>query len=346
MATHLEREIAEQPARIEALLHDGLGPAREVAAAIAKRKPRFVVIAARGTSDNAARYAKYLFGLHQGWATSLATPSLHTLYNAQLDLSEALTIGISQSGSSPDVVSVISHAAAQGGATLAITNNTSSDLANAAQFVLDQQAGPELSVAATKTYTTQLATLAMLSALLNKDEVGIEAMRQLPAKMAETVEASASIAEHVGTFTRSPCYFMVGRGFNYCTAFEIALKIKETNYVLAEPYSPADLLHGPVAVVDAGFPVLAVAPSGRTAGNMAELLGKLHDRKARLLVISDEQALLEHAEVPMALPGGVPEWLSPLLSVIPGQCWARHLAEARELDPDRPRGLDKVTLTY
>ncbi|EDM81873.1 SIS domain protein [Plesiocystis pacifica SIR-1] len=345
MTTHLEREIAEQPAKIEALIRDGLGAARDVAARIRGHGPRFVVIAARGTSDNAARYAKYLFGLRQGWVTALATPSLHTLYGAAPDLRDALTIGISQSGRSPDVVSVIEAGRGQGGLTLAITNDPSSTLGKAAETVLEQRAGPELSVAATKTYTTQLATLAMLSACLSDDGGAIDELRRMPERMAATVDAAASLGDHVERYLEGPGYFTVGRGFNYSTAFEIALKVKETNYVIAEPYSPADLLHGPVAVVEAGFPVLAVAPRGRVAANMDELIAKLRERGARLLIVADDADRLAQADVPMRLPTGVPEWLSPLISVIPGQVWAQKLAVARGFDPDRPRGLNKVTLT-
>lgn len=345
MATYLEREIAQQPARIEGLLRDGFGAVRAAAEAIAARRPRFVVIAARGTSDNAARYAKYLFGARQGWVTALATPSLHTLYDAQLDLSQALTIGISQSGRSPDVVSVLRAAAAQGGPTLAITNDTTSDLAQAAEFVLYQRAGDERSVAATKTYTTQLAVLAMLSTALAEDPRAEDALAAMPDKMAETIALTDDLAKHAERYLDVPYYFTVGRGFNYCTAFEIALKVKETNYVIAEPYSPADLLHGPVAVVEGGFPVLAVAPTGKAASNMDEALNVLRDRGARLLIIADDPARLAKADVPMPLPRDVPEWLSPLVAVIPGQRWAQRLAEARGLDPDRPRGLSKVTLT-
>ena len=346
MTTQLELEIAEQPDCVARLLGEGRAAIAAAAARIRARGPKHVVIAARGTSDNAARYAKYLFGVRQGWVTALAAPSLHTLYDAVPDMSEALVVGISQSGRSPDVVSVLDSARRQGGLTLAITNDTNSDLANSAELVIDQGAGPEKSVAATKTYTTQLAALAVLSSELAGESESHEDLQALPAAMAETIEMSAGLADEAKSFVDVPHYFLVGRGFNYSTAFEIALKVKETNYVIAEPYSPADLLHGPVAVVDRDFPVMLVAPKGRTYRTMSEAIDKLADRGAKMLIVSDDPAVMERAAVRMPIAQGVPEWLTPLCTVIPGQVWARVLAEARGLDPDRPRGLSKVTLTH
>jgi glucosamine--fructose-6-phosphate aminotransferase (isomerizing) len=346
MTTKLELEIAEQPQCVATLLSSGREAIAEAAAKIRERGPKHVVIAARGTSDNAARYAQYLFGVRQGWVTALAAPSLHTLYGAVPDMSQALVIGISQSGASPDVVSVLESARKQGGLTLAITNNTESSLAHAAELVVDQGAGVEQSVAATKTYTTQLAALALLSSELSADRGGHEELAMVPEAMADTITMSGHLAAEARAFLDVPHYFLVGRGFNYSTAFEIALKVKETNYVIAEPYSPADLLHGPVAVVGQDFPVMLVAPKGRTSKTMAEAIEKLAERGARQLVVSDDAAVLDGAAVRMPIAGGVPEWLSPLCTVIPGQIWARVLAEARGLDPDRPRGLSKVTLTH
>jgi glucosamine--fructose-6-phosphate aminotransferase (isomerizing) len=346
MTTQLELEIAEQPDCVGRLLGEGREAIAAAAAKIRERGPKHVVIAARGTSDNAARYAQYLFGVRQGWVTALAAPSLHTLYDAVPDMSRALVIGISQSGRSPDVVSVLDSARKQGGLTLAITNDTDSTLARASELIIDQGAGPEQSVAATKTYTTQLAALAVLSSELAGESKSHEDLLALPEQMAKTIELSAALENEAKAFVDVPHYFLVGRGFNYSTAFEIALKVKETNYVIAEPYSPADLLHGPVAVVDKDFPVMLVAPRGRTHNTMNEAIDALAERGARMLIVSDDAATLERAAVRMPIAAGLPEWLTPLCSVIPGQVWARVLAEARGLDPDRPRGLSKVTLTH
>lgn len=346
MTTQLELEIAEQPDCVARLLSSGRDAIAHVAAKIRERGPKHVVIAARGTSDNAARYAQYLFGVRQGWITALAAPSLHTLYGAVPDMSQALVIGISQSGRSPDVVSVLDSARKQGGLTLAITNDTGSPLARTAELVIDQGAGVEHSVAATKTYTTQLAALALLSSELALDSGSHEELVGLPLAMAETIELSAHLPGEAEAFVDVPHYFLVGRGFNYSTAFEIALKVKETNYVIAEPYSPADLLHGPVAVVGQDFPVMLVAPKGRSSKTMNEVIEALRQRGAKHLVISDDPEVLAEAAVRMPIAKNIPEWLSPLCAVIPGQVWARVLAEARGLDPDRPRGLSKVTLTH
>jgi glucosamine--fructose-6-phosphate aminotransferase (isomerizing) len=272
-------------------------------------------------------------------------PSLFTLYKAPPQLGRALTIGISQSGQSPDVVAVIEEARRQGGATLAITNDPGSPLATAAEHVLRLSSGAERSIAATKTYTNQLLLLAMLSAALDEDPARAAALAGVPAAVEAALAACRGIDPVALDFSNASRFVVLGRGFNYCTAFEIALKMKETSYVLAEPYSVADLLHGPVAMIDYGFPVVLVAPSGQASDDIGGLLDLLRDRRARTFALSDRDDVLARTSAGVRLPSGVPEWLSPIVAVVPGQVWARALAVAKGLDPDRPRGLAKVTLT-
>jgi len=344
--SQLWREIHEQPAALTRLLSGGWDAIEAAAQHIRAFDPSWVVIAARGTSDNAARYAKYVFGAENGLGVALASPSLLSLYDRCPDLSRALTIGISQSGQSPDIVGVLREARRQGGVTLAITNDTASPLAELAEHVVDLMAEEERAVAATKTYTTELLAVAMLSVALAQDTSRRETLTTIPARVREALEL-ASPAEEAARACRQVDRFVVaGRGFNYSTAFELALKIKETSYVHAEAFSPADLLHGPIAMVGDGFPVLLIAPSGRAADNVAELYEPLAACGARTITLSDRADLTERADLALPLPGDVPEWLSPLVAIVPGQLFAHALAQAKGFDPDRPRGLNKVTRTH
>jgi glucosamine--fructose-6-phosphate aminotransferase (isomerizing) len=323
--------MAEQPAVLERLLRDSAAAVAAAGTDIVASRPRFAVIAARGSSDNVARYAQHLFGRFWGMPVALATPSLHTLYDADVDYREALVIGISQSGASPDVASVVKAATAAGAVTVAITNEPGSLLAESARHVIELRTGAERSVAATKTYTASLGAVAAL--------VGVEPreLRALPEAMALQLDAPVP-AEEAAAWPRLA---VVGRGVVYGTAFEAALKLSELTGVIAAPYSSADFMHGPIAIVERGFPILAIAPSGPTLDGVRELLAAASERGADITVVSDANGL----------PGRrihlqpVPEWLSPLVSVIPAQKLAIGAAEVLGRDVDHPTGLHKVTLT-
>ena len=342
--SQLSREIFEQPAALARLLEQ-----RDVVETAAERirsfDPAWVTIAARGTSDNAARYAQYVFGAHNNLSVGLAVPSLITLYDAAPKMDKALVLGISQSGQSPDIVAVVKAAREQGAATLAISNDPGSPLALASAACLPLCAGEEKAVAATKTYSTQLLALAMLSAALDDDESRWDDLERVPALVEETLGLNRSIESAVSRFTKARQLLVVGRGFNYSTAFEIALKVKETSYIVAEPYSVADLLHGPVAIVEPGFPVMLVAPAGAAYDDAVELMSLLEKRGAEVVVLSSERALLARAPSSLRIPENVPEWISPIVAIVAGQMWALGLALAKGLDPDHPRGLSKITLT-
>ena len=343
--SQVETEIREQPEALSRLLRDGRAKAEEIAARIRERAPRYVVIAARGSSDNAARYAQYLFGAHNRLPVCLATPSLFTAYGAGPSLAGALVVGVSQSGRSPDIVAVLEAGRREGAFTVAITNEPGSALAQAAEAVLPLLAGAERAVAATKTYTASLGALAMLSVAVEGTASRWDELSRVPALARAAIEMNAALGDKVSRYRYAEHFVVVGRGFNYSTAFEIALKMKETSYLVAEPYSPADLLHGPVAMIDRGFPALVVAPSGRVLADLSTLMLTLDERHAELVAISDDPTVLERARVALPLPSGVPEWLSPLVAIVPGQLFAVALARTRGLDPDRPRGLSKVTET-
>ena len=344
---NLKPEIFEQPAVLERLLREQMATAREVARAIRSEGVGWVFIAARGSSDNAALYAKYLWGSRNGLPVAMATPSLFTLYGTPPRLTGALVVGISQSGQSPDIVSVLAEGRRQGALTLAITNDPSSPLAAAAAMVLDTCAGPERAIAATKTYTSQLLAIALLSAALSDEGGTAEAIARVPQRVQEALALDGAIAEAAQRYRQVAQCVALGRGFNYATVCEWCLKLKELCYVVAEPYSSADFWHGPVAMVGRGFPVLAVVPAGAVFADVMALLTHLvQEREVDLVAVSDQEEALALARTPLRLPTGLPEWLSPLVSIVPAQLFSYHLAHAMGRDTEAPRGLSKVTQTW
>ncbi len=340
----LESEIREQPAVIRELLDAERKNVEQMVSEL-KGQFKYVLIAARGTSDNAARYAQYLFGAHNRLQVGLATPSLFTMYDSAPDLSEALVIGISQSGQSPDIVSVLEEARRQGRPTLALVNDVQSPLAQAARHVIPLHAAPERSVAATKSYTASLAALAMLSCAMAGDCSNQVDLARVPDAMQQTLDGLESHLPHVERYRYMEHCATIGRGYNYSTAFEVALKIKELTRTVAESYSSADFRHGPIATVYRGFPVILVAPRGPVFEDIVELADHLAELQAEMLVISDDESLLERAHLPLPLPSNLPEWLIPLVAVVPGQMFATRLTVVKGLNPDNPEGLKKVTET-
>lgn len=342
----LHSEIMEQPVCLERLLSSQRKNVEEIAAAIQSNDIRFVFLAARGTSDNAGRYANYLWSGMNGLPLALATPSLFTFYEQPPRLQNALVVGISQSGMSPDIVSVLEEGKRQGNLTLAITNSPDSPLADVADFVLDVKAGPELAVAATKTYTTELMAIAMLSVALAEVAERWDELEQVAGWVSEALDLDETIRQAAQRYRYMQNCVVLGRGFNYATAFEWALKLKELTYVEAEPYSSADFQHGPVAMVARGFPVMAVLPTGKVYSPMMELLEHLEkDLLAELVVISNSSEALSIAQVPFAIPADVPEWISPMVGIVPAQLFSYYLTLAKGYDPNNPRTISKVTET-
>lgn len=345
MTTHLEAELAEQPAALARLLADADADVAALAADLVEREVGQALIAARGSSDNAARYAQYVLGARNRLPVALAAPSLVTCYGVSLRLRSTLAVGVSQSGRSPDVVGVVADARTQGCPTAALTNDDASPLAQAVEHVVALRAGQERSVAATKTYVCSLGAFALLSAHLCGDDDARAALRRMPELIEGVREDAVARAEAYAGLAGAERWTVIARGFNLATAFEVALKIKELTGVVAEAYSAADFLHGPIAAVAAGQPVVLIAPRDAGAASVAELVGPLHERGARVLAITDDPDLLDAADLAAPLPAGMPDWLAPLAAVVPGQVLALHLALARGIDVDAPHGLSKITET-
>ena len=317
----------------------------DIVSALSTHDFKYVVIAARGTSDNAARYAKYLWGARNQLSVALSAPALYGAYRQPPDLTGALVVGISQSGASPDLVAVLEEANRQGRPTLAITNEPASPLAEIADFLLDIRAGEEHAVAATKTYSAQLLAVAMLSGAIRGDNPG-DSLLHIAAGARFMLDQSDGIRAMAEAFSDVDFCVTLARGYNHSTAFEWELKLQEMANVLAHPYSTADFQHGPIALAQEGFPLLTVAPAGPLHVDMQKLLHRLTvERRPRLLVISDDAETLDLTPHAVRLPPDVPEWLTPIPAIIGGQLFTYHLTLARGYDPDSPRGLSKVTRT-
>ncbi|MBT6322766.1 MAG: SIS domain-containing protein [Anaerolineae bacterium] len=342
----LHSEILEQPERLQNLLRSQRGTVEKIAKKISSQNIQFVFLAARGTSDNAGRYANYLWGVKNSLPMALATPSLFTYYQQPPKIQNALVVGISQSGQSPDIVSVVEEGKKQGNLTLAITNESNSPLTKNADFILDIQAGDEKAVAATKTYTSQLMTIAMLSVAMSGKEARWDELAQVAEWADSALKQDQKIARVAQRYRYMQQCVVLGRGYNYATAFEWALKLKELTYVAAEPYSSADFKHGPVATVESGFPVFAISPKGKVFNSMQKMLKHLkNDLRAELVIVSNSLATLELAEIAIPIPENVPEWLSPLIGIIPAQLFTYHLTLAKGYNPEEPRTIQKVTET-
>jgi len=340
--TFMAAEIAEQPAALARILREGRPRIAEVARAIRVRAPRFVLFVARGTSDHAALYAKYLVETRLALPAGLVSPSTTTVYGARPSLRDVLYIAVSQSGGSPDLLEPLAQARDDGALTVAVTNTPDSPLAAAAEYHLDILAGPERAVAATKTYTAQLLTLFLLvETIAGRD--GAEAAA-LPGHADEFMARGDEVARLAVRYRFAEQLVTTSRGYNYPTAREAALKLMETSYLVAHAFSGADLLHGPMAMIDRGFPIIAVAPSGAGGAALRPVLERLRERGADMLVLGDPGAVAL-GRVGIALPDTVPDILSPILSILPLQQLAWNLARERGLDPDQPRGLRKVTET-
>lgn len=340
--TVMAREIAEQPQVLARQLQEGLRAYRVVADELRRADPRFVLLAARGTSDHAALYAKYLLEITLGLPVGLVSPSTMTAYGSRPDLRDVLWVAVSQSGGSPDLVESTTVAAQGGALTVAVTNAPDSALARAARLHVDVLAGPERAVAATKSYTAQLLALWLLVDAWHGGDAG--PAHVLP-ELAAQVLAAPDVLGVAERFRFASRVVTTGRGFSYPTAREAALKLMETSYLSAHAFSGADLLHGPLAMVDEAVPVIVVVPEGVAARLLVPVLDRLAELGADVCVVGEATAA-PRASTVLALPSGVDEQLSPVLQILPLQRLAHLMAVGRQHDPDAPRGLLKVTRTW
>jgi glucosamine--fructose-6-phosphate aminotransferase (isomerizing) len=342
LGSTMAAEIAEQPSVYRRILTDGRSEISRVAAAIEGRRPRFVLFLARGTSDHAALYAKYLVETRLGLPAGLMSPSSSTIYQSHQALEGVLLVAISQSGSSPDLVQPAERARAQGAITVAVTNAPNSPLASVCEFHIDILAGEEVAVAATKSYTAELLTLYLLVEYMAGRD-GVEA-DDLPSRSQLVLGREPEVWQIATRYRFAEQILVTSRGYNLSSALETALKIVETTRIPSYGFSGADLMHGPNAMVDRGFPVIAIVPYGETATAMRPVLEELQGRGADVLLVGDGEApLMSGLRLDIGSLG--PEPLSPLLMILPMQQFALHLARQRGYNPDSPEGLNKVTRT-
>jgi glucosamine--fructose-6-phosphate aminotransferase (isomerizing) len=346
-------EIREQPEALERTLSGERNTIEEIRRRLASNRPRLVVLAARGTSDNAATFGRYLLEMSTGIPVSLAAPSIFTLYGRSVDFRDVLVVAISQSGESTDTNLVLERGREAGAFTVGITNEAGSSLARIAEHVLLVRAGKEKSVAATKTYTGQLLALYLLAYAAGAP-VDLNRLAALPEAVEAALGLEAEITAKAERYTFMTRAVAVARGLNYSNALEFALKLMETCYVVAERFSSADLLHGPIAMVESSFPAFLFTPAGVTWPGLKEMLGKLDELKAETLIITDKSnheaasAARRSICIPreIAAAGDEPvELYTPIPYIVPAQLFAARLAELKGLDPDQPRALQKVTRT-
>ena len=338
-------EIGQEPDLAARLVESSQDAFQAIAKAFRDRKAHGFVIAARGSSDHAADYARYLFGRRQRALVSLAAPSMFTHYASPPNVAGQCVIGISQSGASPDVIAVIEEAKRQGAMSVAITNVEKSPLAEAAEFVLPMLAGPELSVPASKTYLTSLVALALLSAAITPDHDFEQGLALLPEKLRDAITAEPDVTR-IARAINGPRAIVLARGFNLCTAEEIALKLTETSYVLARAWSIADFVHGPIAVVEPGLPVLLVGAGGSVSADVDAIAARLSAYGCAVVGLFDAASAPLDATSSVHINSGLPEELTPMTLIVLGQLLANQVALARGVDPDAPRALHKVTRTW
>ncbi len=336
------QEIAEQPVVLERTIQAERTKYSKLSAALSRRDIDLIVLVARGSSDNASLFGRYLLEITTGIPVSLSAPSVFTLYGASLNFKRALVIGVSQSGEGTDINEVLGSAKRSGAFTLGVTNEAGSTMAGIADETLLIHAGREKSVAATKTYTGQMLHFYMLAAALSQRQIEFE---RIPHFAAQALQLTSAVEELVGRYVFMENCVVVGRGLNYGNSYELALKLMETCYVVAERFSSADFFHGPLAIVERRFPVIMFGPAGVTRASNVELLERLQELHADSLSITNDPEIATRSARVLSMPVEIDEFLSPIPFIIPAQLFAGMLAREKGLDADAPRSLSKVTKT-
>ena len=335
-------EIFEQPVVLEKTIKNESAKIKKLGKFLRSKDIDLIVIAARGSSDNASLFGRYLLEITAGIPVSLSAPSVYTLYDAKINLSKALVIGVSQSGEGVDINQVLEKAKNSGAFTLGITNEENSSMAKIADETLLIHAGREKSVAATKTYTGQMLHFYLLAQALSEKELSVE---KIPNYVEQSLKHREEIEEIVQRYLFMENCVVVGRGLNYGNSYELALKLMETCYVVAERFSSADFFHGPLAVVERRFPVILFAPKGVTQKSNLDLLERLKELHADSFAITNDSKIAAQSSISLKLSDRIDEFLSPIPFIVPAQMFAALLAEAKGINPDEPRSLSKVTKT-
>jgi glucosamine--fructose-6-phosphate aminotransferase (isomerizing) len=338
------KEIEQQPEVLARTLKEETAKILRFGKFLSSREIHLIILVARGSSDNAALFGRYLLEITGRIPVSLAASSVHTLYRSRLRMNHTLVVGVSQSGEGTDINWVLQNSKKHGAYTIGITNEARSSMAKLVDEVFLIRAGKERSVAATKTYTGQLLMFYLLAAALQGGK-GLEKLQRIPELAAESLELKPHIASMVERYRFMNRCIVVGRGLNYANAYELAIKLMETCYVVSERFSSADFLHGPVAMVEQDFPVILFAPPGKTFKDIFKLARQLKELKAETIVISSEPSVLKWASRVVKIGRRIGDFISPIPYIIPGQIFAAMLAEVKGLSPDKPRSLKKVTQT-
>ncbi|MDQ3635762.1 MAG: SIS domain-containing protein [Acidobacteriota bacterium] len=338
------KEISEQPSVLEKTINNEVSKINKLGKFLQNQNINLIILVARGSSDNAALFGRYLLEITCGIPVSLSAPSVFTLYKAKLNLKKTLVVGVSQSGEGSDINQVLTEAKKQGAFTLGITNNSKSLITKTADETLLIHAGREKSVAATKTYTGQMLHFYLLANALAEKSKRIE-LEKIPHFASEALKLQTEIKEIAERYTFMENCVVVGRGLNYGNSFELALKLMETCYVVAERFSSADFFHGPLAIVERRFPVIMFAPKGVTQKSNVDLLKRLKELNADSFSITNDEKIARLSSRNLKMPSEIEEILSPIPFVIPAQIFAAYLSESKGLNPDSPRSLSKVTKT-
>jgi glutamine---fructose-6-phosphate transaminase (isomerizing) len=338
-------EIRQQPDVLARLLREESAKVRRLGEALKKKSPRLIVLVARGSSDNAALFGRYLLEIATGIPVCLAAPSVYTVYGAKLRLDHALVVGVSQSGEGEDINQVLSEARAGGAFTIGITNEAGSSMVKIVDEVLLIHGERERSVAATKTYTGQMMMFYLLAEALAGSSAVTRGFDRIPEFCAQSLVHETAIRELAQRYSFMENCVVLGRGLLYGDAYELALKLMETCYVVAERFSTADFFHGPLAMVERHFPVILFASPGPMMDGVLTMAKRLKELRAETLAITSDLELAGTCSRAVAMNPEIPEFLAPIPYIVPGQLFAALLAEAKQLDPDTPRSLSKVTRT-
>ncbi|MGQ9729652.1 MAG: SIS domain-containing protein [Candidatus Zipacnadales bacterium] len=342
--SRMRAEIHEQPATIQATLEAERPRIVDLAQRLRREAVEYVLIVARGTSDNAALYGLYMFGAITMKLAATAAPSLLTCYHTQIDLRKVFVLGVSQSGKATDVIEVLQAGRERGAITCALTNTSESPICSAAEHVLLTHAREEHAIAATKTYTCALVVLHQLATLwAGRHDLADQAVR-VPEWIEQVLQLEPAIIDHAERFRFMETCHWLARGLNYCTAKEAALKMAECCYIVPSSFSTADFMHGPIATTSFGFPCFIVNPVGRTYSAVAEVVEAVSAQRAEIIMLSNAEEMLQRARIAFRLPD-MPEECTPMAAAVVGQLLALHIALEKGLDPDQPRGLHKVTQT-